>query len=305
MVIMGTEPVRLVMLKGLPASGKTTWALKEVTNSNGYVKRVCKDDLRAMIDGGKHSNSREETILEVRDALIDKFLRERHIVIVDDTNLHPKHEEHLRELAKKCNRLSFTGKEGHEVEFIIKEFPIELEEAIERDAKRGEKSVGYKVIKQMYFDFIRPKLKVKQDPSLVRAVICDLDGTLCLHNGRGPFEYLKCDTDLPNEALLQWLLEYKKKEDHRVLFVSGRENLPGVEEKTIEWLEKYKLMTNGCLFMRPVSNYESDYKVKKAIYEDCIKSRFYIEYVFDDRDKVVTLWRDLGFNCYQVSDGNF
>ena len=43
---------RLLMYRGLPASGKTTAALAAIKNSYGLIKRVNKDDLRAMIDAG-------------------------------------------------------------------------------------------------------------------------------------------------------------------------------------------------------------------------------------------------------------
>lgn len=38
------------MLKGLPASGKSTYAKELVLKSPGKYKRINKDDLRAMVD---------------------------------------------------------------------------------------------------------------------------------------------------------------------------------------------------------------------------------------------------------------
>ena len=43
----------LFFLRGIPASGKTTWAKDLVNRSNGRVKRVNRDDLRALLDEGK------------------------------------------------------------------------------------------------------------------------------------------------------------------------------------------------------------------------------------------------------------
>ena len=90
----------LTMTKGLPASGKTTWA-KSVVGA----KRVNKDDLRAMIDNGKWSKKNERSILAARDNLIIQYLREGSSVIVDDTNLNPKHEQDLRKIADTFNAL--------------------------------------------------------------------------------------------------------------------------------------------------------------------------------------------------------
>src|SRR5207245_9019847 len=55
--------MKLLLLKGLPASGKSTYAKELVLK--GW-KRVNKDDLRAMIDNGKWSHSNEDIIKEDR-----------------------------------------------------------------------------------------------------------------------------------------------------------------------------------------------------------------------------------------------
>ena len=56
------------MLKGLPASGKSTWAKTEVERTNKKTVRVNKDDLRAMMGGFDKVN--ERIVLELRDNLI-------------------------------------------------------------------------------------------------------------------------------------------------------------------------------------------------------------------------------------------
>ena len=50
------------MTKGLPASGKSTWAKLEVARSKGKTKRINKDDLRDMIDAGTWSKENEKNI---------------------------------------------------------------------------------------------------------------------------------------------------------------------------------------------------------------------------------------------------
>jgi predicted ABC-type ATPase len=64
----------LYMTKGLPGSGKTTWAKEMVSKSKGSVKRVNKDDLRAMLDAGEWSKENEKFVLKVRDFIIEKAL---------------------------------------------------------------------------------------------------------------------------------------------------------------------------------------------------------------------------------------
>ncbi len=53
----------LLMLKGLPASGKSTYARKLVADSQSHKrkwKRANKDDLRAMIDDSNWSKTNEK-----------------------------------------------------------------------------------------------------------------------------------------------------------------------------------------------------------------------------------------------------
>lgn len=45
---------------------------------------------------------------------------------------------------------------------------------------------------------------------------------------------------------------------------------------------------------------------KKELFEAHIARKFYIEFVLDDRDQVVDLWRnELGLTCFQVNYGDF
>ena len=90
--------IKVFLIKGLPASGKSTWAKKLITENPNSYKRINKDDLRAMLDDSKHSNDSEKFILQVRDSLILMAIEKGKHVIVDDTNLAPKHEARIRDL---------------------------------------------------------------------------------------------------------------------------------------------------------------------------------------------------------------
>ena len=57
--------------------------------------------------------------------------------------------------------------------------------------------------------------------------------------------------------------------------------------------------------MRPEGNNEKDSIIKKRIYEDHIKGKFNVEFVLDDRNQVVEMWRELGLTCLQVAEGDF
>jgi len=56
--------------------------------------------------------------------------------------------------------------------------------------------------------------------------------------------------------------------------------------------------------MRKAGDNRKDSIVKYEILQELIKE-YYIEYVFDDRDQVVKMWREAGLRCLQVAPGNF
>lgn len=134
------------MTRGLPASGKSTWArAKQAEFPQGDVKRVNKDDLRAMLDAGKWSPENEAFVVYVRDCIVAAALEKGKSVVVDDTNLAPEHEVRLREIAEKNG-----------VVFEVVDFThVSLEECIERDRPRSA-SVGERVIREMWEQFLKP-----------------------------------------------------------------------------------------------------------------------------------------------------
>lgn len=134
---------KLYITKGLPASGKTTWA-KELQIKDPNTVRVNKDDLRAMLHSSIHSKGRENFVLGVRDFIVRKALDEGHNVVVDDTNLNPIHETRLREIAKLAKG---------DVQVIIQDFTdVTIDICIQRDKMRPN-SVGEEAIRRMASQF--------------------------------------------------------------------------------------------------------------------------------------------------------
>jgi hypothetical protein len=62
---------------------------------------------------------------------------------------------------------------------------------------------------------------------------------------------------------------------------------------------------NWTLLMRPEGDHRSDEVVKKEIWEKKIKPWYDVVAVFDDRDRVVKMWRDEGLLCVQSYYGDF
>jgi predicted kinase len=132
---------KIIFLKGLPASGKSTWA-KEFVDNNPNWLRVNKDDLRLMMHNGKWSNGNEKQVLVVRDAAIRSALDQGYNVIVDDTNFAPRHND-IKKIAAE-----------HKAEVEEKYFDVPLEECLIRNQNRLNK-VPDEVIKSMYNKYIK------------------------------------------------------------------------------------------------------------------------------------------------------
>lgn len=135
----------LTITRGLPASGKTTWARARQA-SDPSVVLVSRDELRALLHGGRYSPANEEQVVAVRDAIVADSLARGRDVIVHDTNLNPSHVRSLEALA----RSSGAG-------FAVEDFTdVPLEVCIARDAARAER-VGEGVIRAMWEEYLRPE----------------------------------------------------------------------------------------------------------------------------------------------------
>lgn len=297
---------KLTMCKGLPASGKSTWVKEEVRKHKNQKKRINKDDLRDMIDGGEWSSGNEKLIIQVRDMLVEKFLSAGKHVIVDDTNFHPSHEVNLRELAKK-----------HNAHFEVKFFDVDLEACIERDLKR-QRSVGERVIKRMYNQYLKPKLEayertkyLEQDNTKESVVVFDVDGTVALMSPevkRSPYDMTLVSTDIRNEPVCK-LAESLIKAGQKIIFVSGRTGTEQCRNDTVKWISDNLGLgicdTNYNLYMRKEGDNRADYIIKEEIYKEKILPNYRVEYVVDDRIQVVNHIREMGLPVFQVAEGDF
>jgi predicted kinase len=286
---------QIILTKGLPGSGKSTWARAFMAEHPNAYKRVNKDELRDMLDCGAWSRDAEIFILAARDLLVVEALKQGKHVIVDDTNFAPKHEARMREIAKQY---------GATVE--VKMFDTPVEECIAQDLKRT-RPVGEAVIRKMYNQqgphqrgvAVHSKPEVAPfDPLLPAIIICDLDGTLAHLNGRSPYDATTCENDVlcePVAAILQ-------KQGEAVVFMSGREEK--YRDQTERWLASHHVHHAG-LFMRPTGDKRKDSVIKRELYDAHIRGKYNVLFVLDDRNQVVELWRSLGLMCLQVADGDF
>lgn len=127
---------KLVMLRGLPASGKSTYALKLVMQ--GY-KRINADDLRLMIDNGLYSKANEKFVTDTMQTMAALALQNNLNVVYDNTSFNPFHVRWAKSL---CQELRC------ELEIVDMKTPLDV--CIQRDLERTKGRVGKDVIMKMY-----------------------------------------------------------------------------------------------------------------------------------------------------------
>ena len=287
---------KIILCKGLPGSGKSYFAKALCEKDSSFV-RINRDDLRNM--RGKYWQPKQEYLItDWEESLLHSALLNKLNVILDDTNLNPKIFNHWMNFIS-----SFKQENSVDIEVEIADFTgVSLKVCIERDLTRP-KSVGEKVIRRMYNRYILNKGEVYvQNPELSHAIICDLDGTLCLFGKENSY-----DRDFSDDKInvaVQSILKSHLDTSHKIIFFSGRNDK--YKNQTIEWLENNLRVTFYFeLHMRKDGDNRDDVIVKKEMFNEHIRDKYYVDFVLDDRSKVVDMWRSLGLTVLQCAEGNY
>jgi predicted kinase len=278
--------MKLILTKGLPASGKTTWA-KEYIQKYPETANLCKDDLRLQLGS---TNKREKRIIKIRDLLTEHYFEQGYSVIWSDTNLNPVHLRRATELAKQ-----------HQAELVIQDFTdVPLVECIRRDLVRSN-SVGQQAIEQMYYEYLdKPDPQPAIDPKLPNCYLVDIDGTLAINNTRHPFDWDRVGEDALNPAVVTMIEKLGR--DTNIILLSGRSSV--CRDLTIKWLKQHNLNYKD-LFMRPADDQRPDDILKSELYYFHIHNRYNVIGVIDDRPKVCRMWRSLGLSVFQVGNPDY
>jgi predicted kinase len=306
---------------GISGSGKSTLARQFVLDHPDYL-RIGRDELRRSIlpvplgefwqwpDDRK--NRIERLVSELEKTALLTALDKGWNVVLDNTHLRQKY---LNDALKRVANRIIT------VRFQLVELP--LDEAIRRDRARPD-VVGEAVIREQHsrltilkrqFDFGRtfvfPVPLVRTEPmvpraNLPRCILVDIDGTVALMHNRSAFAWHLVGQDRPNTPVLA-VVRAMRSAGCAVVFMSGRDAV--CRPETIGWLAQHLGWQPGAdyqLFMRPTGDSRKDSIIKRELFDAHIRDRYAVELVLDDRDQVVSLWRnDLGLTCLQVDYGNF
>jgi predicted kinase len=321
--VAGEAPTQvLICTRGIPASGKTTWAKEWVDEDPTWRVRVNRDDLRYALSGTyvfpkETARHQEETVTANQMAMVETNLRAKLSVVVDDTNLTHKFAKEWLRLAKKL---------GVKAEFV--DFDIPLDEALARNLGRqakGGRFVPENVIKSFYDRFVNKKTgllkpypildmtfepvvrKYVRQPDKPKALVVDIDGTIADMEpcGRGPFEWHRVGDDSPHADVIDLIMRVQAS-GVQLIFLSGRDSV--CRPETYAWLVRYT-STNQylppVLYMRGEGDMRSDQEIKPELFWKHVGENWDVIGVVDDRQKVVDQWRAMGLRVYQCAPGDF
>ncbi len=297
----------VTIVRGLPSCGKTTWAREWVERDPGVRARVSRADLAAMA-GGELSLHNAKAL---RDVTLSALLEGDMDVVVDD--IHLSDPSVLEVLA--------VAQEHKALVLVYDMSQIPLEEVLRRNAQR-DRPVPQDVIAGYHRTFVRdrsfplpmPGTPEPEVPEVYVPVdgqptyLVDIDGTVTRHHEdrageRGPFDWDRVSEDRPNEAVIRLLEALDGIGLFQFVFLSGRPEV--CREPTEQWLAHHVGVEYGRLFMRESSDNRPDNVIKLEIFDREIRERYNVVGVFDDRNRVVSMWRSLGLTVFQVADGDF
>lgn len=289
---------KIILTRGLPASGKSTWA-KEFVRFNPNTVRVSRDDLRSqMYPESDYRDIDEDLITEAETALVRAALRQGKTVVVDAMHLQQRY----------INRWQKLGYPVQIVEFHTDEATL-LVRNINRDNR-----VPNHVIVDNYKKFVNKdgslrKVSLKPEEFIIdykyvpdntkpTAVIVDIDGTLAHNDGhRSFYDYTQVMGDKPVWHVIDAANGLNTV--HHTIVVSGRK--AECREDTEAWLLAHGIQYDE-FYMREDGDDRADTIVKMEILRDKIAPEFEVIAAIDDRPSVCEMWRKVGIPTFQVGD---
>lgn len=296
----------LFLYRGLPGSGKTTRARELQKNTGGRL--VGRDHIRFLLFGKYEGLTRaeENEVTKTQEYLIREGLRADQKVIVDDMNLRTRYIRRFQEIAHSEDA----------VVSIIDLTNVDIDTCLAQNVTR-DKFVQDALIRDLHARFIQGSgypLPLPEDresgtegqqytypEGKPNAVIVDIDGTVAKMNGRSPYDYTKVSEDIPNAPVVK-MVQGLTADGYKILFTSGRPD--SCRDETGKWLVE-NVGVPFRLFMRGSNDKRNDAIVKRELFDRHIRYNYRVEFVLDDRNRVVEMWRSLGLTCLQVAEGNF
>lgn len=300
------ENKKLIICRGIPGSGKSTWAHAWVAESPTTRIRLNNDDIRRMF-GPYWIPEREKLVHDTKYHTALNAMARGFDIVVDNMNLNPKEIEFWNDVVKGFNNIQ----DGYKYTVEFKDFfNISLEECLERDQRRpnpvGEKSI--REIWKRYKHFIQTTNVeryvdnlVKPDPEKPYCVVVDMDSTLCFNTtkrpwfGEGAAEGMINDIENYGVCETIWALA----REYPIIIATGRDT--SQEEVTKKWLANHSIKPTKCYF-RIEGDHRKGVEVKREQIEK-IMEKYNILVIFDDCEPIVQMYRDMGLTVLQPNKG--
>ena len=295
----------IILTRGLPGSGKSTYAIKWVDEDPTTRARVNRDDIRYELYGeyvmknDKRGSvkDKENHVTEVQHSRLKEALAAGKSVIVDDTNLNPRSFQTFSKLANE-----------HNVGLSNVDFPIDIDECIRRNNNR-DRVVPEHIIRGMAskcmgsngeFHLFPNTYPVKEfvKPATKRhAIIFDADGTLV--DVRGIRHYVRGkwrDFDSfhrsslfspPVQSVVDMAFDADR-EGYAVIVVTAREDK--YRDVTQAWLDKHAVPYEN-IYMRPTGDSRKDSIVKEELLERILED-YDVVHAVDDNPAVKEVWHN-------------
>lgn len=285
--------MKAIFLVGVSGSGKSYWAKQNAGDSVIIERDIIRKCLIAdhsyiqdktnMWLYWKFNKENEQKVTDIVDLAIELAASHKKDIIFSNTNLN---YSRLQQNICKMKLL------GYEVE--VKGFPCDFDEVVKRDRNRVN-SVGYQVICKQWMHWLKlpeeitSNRKYIKDPSKPKAILVDIDGTVCKFTNRTPYEYDKVLFDDPIVDIIHLVNNYK--DTHTIIFLSGRDSV--CRQDTFTWLTRYFNIQEHQLLMRPEGNTTKDRIIKEQLFWNHVAPNYCVDLVIDDRKQVIRLWTDI------------
>lgn len=308
---------KIIILVGISGSGKSTFAKGYVKNHRDTVI-ISRDTIRMSLFGFNEETygdyykddvtEREKIVTNFFNSQLSYALEKGLDVIADNTHLNTSYIYAYKQFG---------------VPLEIRIFDTSEDGCILRDLSRV-KCVGEDVIKKQYKSFQKLKnsnfreevlkyneellniyatcKKTEYDEDKPDCICVDIDGTIAHTNGkRSPYDYSKVSVDDVDEAIRDIVFQTGYSGRISIVVCSGREDICKTDTQT--WLYNNHIFPTG-LFMRKAGDNRKDNIVKAELWRD-IQKEYNIIAMFDDRNRVVNMARNLGYKVCQVENGDF
>lgn len=307
---------KLTLMVGPPGSGKSTYAKRAIVMTPDGVEAVY---VSQDSQGKGHL------------AVFDFALANGHDVIVDRMGFSKQQRDRYLAPAKE---------KGYQTEIVVLHEPyaVCLKRCLDRkghetikdeDNARSALALFFGKYERVQNNEADKVTRIWPEGDKPKAIVCDLDGTLCNVDHRLHFVRREPGTKkdwkgffdgLSGDSVNEWCKDILEELSQHVavVYCSGRPD--DRRRGTVEWLRD-----NGCyefnssftvpeapdnkdrfhLYMRPRNDSRQDNIVKEIILDFEILTRFTPYFMIDDRKQVVDMWRSRGYTCLHCAEGEF